>query len=97
VILDTPSLVPVPDCRVVEPWVDGFLVVVAAHRTPRNLLDEALRVLPASKMLGLVFNMDDMETRRYYPYLPHAVSGNGHEASRRRWRFPWRTESSHEW
>jgi hypothetical protein len=71
--------------------------VVAAHRTPRNLLDEALRVLPASKMLGLVFNMDDMEAHRYYPYLPQAVSGNGHEARRRRWLFPWRAESSHEW
>jgi len=42
VVLDTPPLVPVPDCRVLEPWVDGFFLVVAAHKTPRPLLEEAL-------------------------------------------------------
>jgi Mrp family chromosome partitioning ATPase len=84
VILDTPPLVPVPDCRVLEPLVDGFLVVVAAHRSSRTLLEEALMLLPPSKVLGIVFNMDDTE-RRYYRYSPYGVSHNGARARRGRW------------
>src|SRR5579859_6468613 len=36
VILDAPPVVPVSDCRIMARWVDGFLMVVAAHRTPRT-------------------------------------------------------------
>src|SRR5262249_43275663 len=59
VILDTPPIVQVPDCRVIGKWVDGFLVVVAAHRTPRRLLEEALTLMDPSKVIGLVFGNDD--------------------------------------
>lgn len=59
VILDTPPLVALQDCRVIARWVDGILVVVAAHRTPRRLVEEALSVLDSSKIIGLVFNGDD--------------------------------------
>jgi capsular exopolysaccharide synthesis family protein len=96
VILDTPPLLPVPDCRVLEPWVDGFLLVVAAHRTPRPLVEEALQVLASGKVLGIVFNMDDAE-RRYYPYSPYAARRNGDSARPGRWLPRWRTEPSHEW
>jgi capsular exopolysaccharide synthesis family protein len=58
VILDTPPIVPVPDCRVIGKWVDGFLVVVSAHRTPRKLVEEALNLMEPSKLIGLVFNND---------------------------------------
>src|SRR5262249_36309650 len=44
IVLDTPPLVSVPDCRVIGKWVDGFLIVVTAHRTGRKLLEEALKV-----------------------------------------------------
>jgi capsular exopolysaccharide synthesis family protein len=59
VILDTPPLVGLQDCRVIARWVDGLVVVVAAHRTPRRLVDEALSVVDPSKVLGLIFNGDD--------------------------------------
>jgi len=96
VILDTPPLVPVPDCRVLEPWVDGFFVVVAAHRTPRTLLEEALRVIPSAKVLGIVFNMDEAELH-YYRYSPYATPRNGDAAGRGRWMPSWWGERSHEW
>jgi capsular exopolysaccharide synthesis family protein len=70
VILDLPPLVPIPDCRIVERWVDGFLVVVAAGRTPRRLVEEALAVLDPQKILGLVFNADDRPLSEYaYEYV----------------------------
>jgi capsular exopolysaccharide synthesis family protein len=64
VIVDTPPLVSVPDGRVFGEWLDGFLIVVAAHRTPRKLLEEAFNLMEPSKILGLVFNGDDHHVSR---------------------------------
>lgn len=79
VVIDTPPVVPVPDCRLIEAGVDGFLIVVAAHRTPRRLLAEALSILGPEKSLGLVFNRADRPFRGYY----NAYCGYGPTARRR--------------
>jgi hypothetical protein len=55
--------------------VDGVLVVVAAHQTPRALLETALDVVDPTKLIGIVFNgFDNLGNRghgrhyaRYYP------------------------------
>ncbi len=52
VLIDTPPLVLVPDSRLIGRWVDGFLIVVAAHKTPRRLLAEGLNLLDPAKVLG---------------------------------------------
>lgn len=67
-ILDTPPLVPVPDCGLIADQADGLLIVVAAHRTPRPLLAEALDLVDATKLVGIVFNGDDRRLSRYYGY-----------------------------
>ena len=59
IIVDTAPIVSVPDSRIISKWVDGFLIVVAAHRTPRKLFDEALSLIEPEKIVGLVFNNDD--------------------------------------
>lgn len=64
IVLDTPPLVSIPDCRVIGKWVDGFLIVVAAHSTGRKLLEEALNVTEPAKIVGLVFNGDDRHLSR---------------------------------
>ena len=78
VLLDTPPLVPVPDSRLIGKWVDGFLMVVAAHRTPRKLLEEALSLIDPAKIVGLVFNSDDRPLfgYSYGEYYP-SPNGNG--------------------
>jgi capsular exopolysaccharide synthesis family protein len=58
VVLDTPPFVPVSDCRLVTKYVDGFLIVVSAHRTPRGALAETLSLIDPAKVVGLVFNAD---------------------------------------
>lgn len=68
VVLDTPPLVPVPDCRLIAKWIDGFLLVVAAHKTPRKLVEEALNVMDPTQVMGLVFNGDDRPLSGYYGY-----------------------------
>lgn len=80
VVLDTPPLVSVPDCRVIAKWVDGFLIVVGAHKTPRKLLEEALNVTDPGKIVGFIFNGDDRPVTRFsYAY---GGSSNGTRATR---------------
>jgi capsular exopolysaccharide synthesis family protein len=82
VIVDCPPLVSVQDCRVIARWVDGFLLVVRAHRTPRRLVEEAFNVVDPAKMIGLVFIGDDHLASGYYAtygYSPVAGT-NGHGA-----------------
>lgn len=71
VLVDTPPLAPLPDCRVIGQWVGGFIVVVTAHRTPRRALAEALNQLDPSKVLGLVFNADDRPLSPYSSYYSY--------------------------
>jgi capsular exopolysaccharide synthesis family protein len=66
VLVDTPPLVPMADCRIISKWVDGFVIVVTAHKTPRPLVEEAFKVIETDKILGLVFNCDDRVNPGYY-------------------------------
>jgi capsular exopolysaccharide synthesis family protein len=75
IIVDTPPLVSVPDCRVIGKWVDGFLIVVAAHRTSRKLVEEAVQVPEPGKILGLVFNGDDHHSSMDYYTQPASTNG----------------------
>jgi capsular exopolysaccharide synthesis family protein len=68
VVIDTPPLLPLPDCRLIGQWVDGFIVLVTAHRTPRKALAEALGLLEPAKVLGTVFNGDDRPLAPYGSY-----------------------------
>lgn len=60
VVIDTPPLLPAADCRAMAPWIDGFLVVVAAHRTSRRALAHSLDAMREDQVLGLVFNEDEV-------------------------------------
>ena len=90
VVLDTPPLCPVQDCRVIAHWIDGFLLVVAAHHTPRRLVEEALNVVERGKMLGLIFNGGDHAPASFYGYYGYyggapqtaQTSPNGHDRGR---------------
>jgi capsular exopolysaccharide synthesis family protein len=68
VIVDTPPIVAFPDCRIIGRWVDGWLIVVAAHRTSRKLLEEALDLMEEKKTVGFVFTHDERfrAGSRYY-------------------------------
>ncbi len=76
IIVDTPPIVALSDCKLIEKWVDGFVLVVAAHHTPRRFLKEALAALDRRKLLGVVFNCSDQVSARYYGY-EHYYGGKG--------------------
>ena len=90
IVLDTPPLVSVPDCRVIGRWVDGFLIVVAAHKTPRKLLEEAIRVAEPAKVVGLVFNGDDRHLSRE-SYASYASRQSSDRNGGGWWRGPFAT------
>jgi capsular exopolysaccharide synthesis family protein len=90
IVVDAPPLCPVQDCRVIAHWVDGFLLVVTAHHTPRRLVEDALNVVERGKMLGFVFNGDDQPPSGFYGYYGYYGAGpqaapespNGHGRAR---------------
>ncbi len=80
IVVDAPPLCTVQDCRVIAHWVDGFLLVVAAHHTPRRLVEEALHVVERGKMLGFIFNGDDNPPSGlsgYYGYYGYHAGSAG--------------------
>lgn len=72
VLVDTPPVVPVADLLALSDWVDGIFLVVSAHGTPRGLLDEALSSMDPKKVVGIIYNGDDLPLsnrhRAYYSY-----------------------------
>lgn len=87
VVVDMPPLLPISDCRLIGRCVDALVVVVAAHRTPRKLVEESLRETQPDKLLGFVLNNADtpLPGGYYYP-LRGSRDGNVKRPSRlRRW------------
>jgi capsular exopolysaccharide synthesis family protein len=68
VVLDAPPVLPVPDSNALSRWVDGFLLIVNANRTPRKAVTEAMLSLGKEKTLGLVLNRCEPMEKRYYRY-----------------------------
>jgi len=68
VVLDTPPVLPAPDSRLLAEFIDGYLIVVAADKTPRRLLEETFALLTPEKVLGLVFNRESFKHSRYGRY-----------------------------
>jgi len=61
-------VLPAPDSRLLAEAIDGYLIVVAADKTPRKLVEETLAVLGPAKILGLVFNRESHKHSRYAKY-----------------------------
>ena len=76
VIVDTPPVGPVSDCALLARWMDGLVVIVTAHKTPRKQLENALNMLEGTPVLGIIFNRDDKARagyrRDYRGYFPRS-------------------------
>jgi capsular exopolysaccharide synthesis family protein len=94
IVLDMPPLLVVPDGRLMASRVDGFLVVVAAHRTPRTLLGKTLGALDPARVVGIVFNGDDRPLQEGY-----GGYYDDYAEPRPRWRRWWggRRPGRHTW
>jgi Mrp family chromosome partitioning ATPase len=68
VLVDTPPIVGLSDGRLVGRCVDGFLMVIGAHKTPRKLVADALNLMDLTTIIGIVFNGDDRPLSGRYGY-----------------------------
>lgn len=59
VVLDTPPVLPFPDVGILRDAVDGFILVVRANRTLREMLRDSVNTIGQNRALGLVWNDDD--------------------------------------
>lgn len=85
VVVDTPPFVPAPDCRAIAKWIDRFLLVVAAHKTPLTLIENALDVMASAQLAGVIFNGSD--DRPFSEYYDRYYTANGN--ARNGWRKWW--------
>jgi capsular exopolysaccharide synthesis family protein len=76
VVVDTPSVLPFPDVGILRDAVDGFVMVVRANRTTRELLRDSLNTVGRPRTLGLIYNDDDRS----------AISLGGDEAEESGWK-----------
>ena len=68
ILVDAPPVISCADCRLLGERVDAFLIVVAAHRTPRAMIAEAIRLLAPARIAGTILNGDDQPAPPYYGY-----------------------------
>jgi capsular exopolysaccharide synthesis family protein len=65
VIFDTPPTLALPDAKTVSELTDGLVFVVRASQTMRDDVAAALDVLDRRRVLGVVLNGVETETKRY--------------------------------
>lgn len=65
VIFDLPPTLALPDAKTVSELTDGLVFVVRADATPRDDVAAALDILDRRRVLGLVLNGVESESRRY--------------------------------
>jgi capsular exopolysaccharide synthesis family protein len=59
VILDAPPIVPLPDTNLLAGMVDLAVLVIAAGRTPYNMIVRAVEILGRERIAGVVLNRVD--------------------------------------
>jgi protein-tyrosine kinase len=74
IVIDTPPIVPFPDFRLIERVIDASILVVAAHRTPGDAIEEAVALLDSAKALGVVFNQAELGSKYYRGALDPVAS-----------------------
>lgn len=70
IIIDSPPVLAVPDARIIAPMVDAVLFMVRWNRTPRGLVEDALKLLRTVnvEVSGLVLGQIDPRGMRRYGY-----------------------------
>src|SRR5712692_5753497 len=68
ILVDTPPLLPLTDFELISAGCDGIVMVVRAHHGRREMLQNTARALDTKKLLGVVFNTNEVGVKDYYGY-----------------------------
>lgn len=66
VLLDTPPVVPVSDTHALRELVDGVVLVYRLGHTPHPMFRQALEDIGEKKLLGVVLNAVERQSKKYY-------------------------------
>jgi succinoglycan biosynthesis transport protein ExoP len=69
VIIDSPPIISVPDMNIIEPLVDGIILVVRADKTSKPIFTMAVQSLDSAKLVGIVLNGIKQSKSRSYRYF----------------------------
>jgi capsular exopolysaccharide synthesis family protein len=71
ILIDSPPVAPLTDALLISQHVNASLMVVRADYTPREAVEEAMKLLGPKKLLGVIFNavegLNSMHSK-YYRY-----------------------------
>jgi capsular exopolysaccharide synthesis family protein len=56
IIIDTPPIVPFTDADIIGALSDGVIVVARSKKTPKPLLEQAIKSVTSARILGVVLN-----------------------------------------
>lgn len=76
VVIDAPPVLPAADVAELLPLADAALLVIRAHRTPRELSRRALEML-GTRLHGVIFNAATVDSNPYYSYISPYYQGAG--------------------
>jgi capsular exopolysaccharide synthesis family protein len=68
IVIDTPPATVLPDAPLLGRWIDGYVLVVTAHKTPKQALLDAVDALDRSKIVGTVLNGGERRHAYYGNY-----------------------------
>ncbi len=68
ILIDSPPVLPLTDAALLSRYVDAGLLVVRAHQTPRDAVEQALNTLGKKHVLGVLFNAHDGVNKSYAKY-----------------------------
>lgn len=67
-IIDSPPVISTTEPAILLEHADGFIYVIQADKTDKNLVKDALSKIDAGKLFGLVFNRAANQPDNYYYY-----------------------------
>jgi capsular exopolysaccharide synthesis family protein len=68
VVIDTPPATVLPDAPLLGRWIDGYVLIVTAHKTPKQALVDAVDALDRAKIVGTVLNGGERRHTNYGNY-----------------------------
>jgi capsular exopolysaccharide synthesis family protein len=76
ILIDTPPVLSVADTMVLSRFVDGVILVVAAHETKTEELKKAQKTLEkvGAKIQGVLLTKADLKNQKYYQYYDEKKS-----------------------
>ena len=68
IVIDTPPATVLPDAPLIGRWIDGYVLVVTAHKTPKQALIDAVDALDRTKIVGTVLGGGERRHTNYGNY-----------------------------